>query len=89
MMHWIDDADSWICPICGFNTSSPAKYDGCKCPVCGFQDPKDAITVDTKPVRHGRWIGLWYCSECSIVNRGDKTNYCSYCGAKMDLEEDV
>ena len=40
-LHWIDNADSWICPICGFETGSPAKYEGCKCPKCGFQDDKD------------------------------------------------
>jgi tRNA(Ile2) C34 agmatinyltransferase TiaS len=40
-LHWLDNADSWICPICGFETSSPAKYEGCKCPKCGFQDDKD------------------------------------------------
>lgn len=39
--HWIDNADSWICPVCRLEVSSPAKYDGCKCPVCGFQDEKD------------------------------------------------
>ena len=39
--HWLDNADSWICPICGFETASPAKYEGCKCPQCGFQDEKD------------------------------------------------
>ncbi len=39
--HWIDNADSWICPICGFETGSPAKYEGCRCPKCGFQDDKD------------------------------------------------
>ena len=40
--HWIDNADSYICPICGFETDSPAKFPGCKCPLCGYQDPKDA-----------------------------------------------
>ena len=40
-MHWIDNADSWICPVCGLEVSSPAKYGGCKCPQCGFQDTKD------------------------------------------------
>ena len=39
--HWIDDADHYICPVCGFITSSPTKYEGCKCPNCGFQDEKD------------------------------------------------
>lgn len=45
LVHWIDDADHYICPICGFETSSPAKYDGCKCPSCGFQDEKDKQLV--------------------------------------------
>jgi hypothetical protein len=40
-LHWLDNADSWICPVCGFETSSPAKYEGCKCPRCVFQDDKD------------------------------------------------
>lgn len=41
MRHWIDDADSWNCPICGFSTGNPNRYPGCKCPVCGFQADKD------------------------------------------------
>lgn len=41
--HWIDDADHWICPRCGFITSSPSKYEGCKCPRCSFQAEKDKI----------------------------------------------
>ena len=40
-MHWIDNADSWICPVCRLEVSSPAKYKECKCPNCGFQDVKD------------------------------------------------
>lgn len=39
--HWIDDADHWICPDCGFITPNPNRYAGCKCPKCGFQDEKD------------------------------------------------
>jgi rubredoxin len=42
-LHWLDNADSWICPVCGFETGSPAKYEGCKCPKCGFQDDKDRV----------------------------------------------
>ena len=40
-LHWIDNADSYICPVCGLEVNSPARYDGCKCPKCGFQDKKD------------------------------------------------
>lgn len=47
--HWIDNADSYICPDCGFETDSPAKYPGCKCPKCGFQDEKDKYAPLSKP----------------------------------------
>jgi len=43
--HWIDNADSYICPVCGKEVSSPAKYEGCKCPECKFQDEKDQKTM--------------------------------------------
>lgn len=45
-LHWIDDADRWRCPICGFETASPMLYVGCKCPKCGFQDKKDKVEHD-------------------------------------------
>lgn len=44
--HWISNADSWICPVCGFEASNPNNYEGTKCPACGFQDPKDAVPAD-------------------------------------------
>lgn len=39
--HWIDNADSYICPVCRLEVNNPAKYYGCICPRCGFQDEKD------------------------------------------------
>ena len=39
--HWIDNADSYICPVCGEEVRSPSAYPGYKCPKCGFQDEKD------------------------------------------------
>lgn len=47
-LHWLDNADSWICPVCSFETSSPSKYEGCKCPKCGFQDNKDKSESEGK-----------------------------------------
>ena len=43
-LHWIDDADHWICPICGLEAGNPAYYPDCRCPICGFQDEKDKNT---------------------------------------------
>mgnify|MGYP002571861995 FL=1 len=40
--HWIDNGDSWICPICAHEEENPNKFPNSECPVCGFQDPKDA-----------------------------------------------
>lgn len=45
-MNWIDNADSYICPICCFETDNPNRYDNCICPVCGFQAEKDATDTN-------------------------------------------
>ncbi len=58
---------------------------------------EDALAVEAKPIRHGRWIhdGIqihggvdWcHCSECGQKEDWDfPTNYCHNCGAKMDWE---
>lgn len=44
-------------------------------------------TVDAEPVKHGRWIYPFYCSECKFVPyySSDITyHYCPNCGARMD-----
>lgn len=38
---WRDGGDCYICPACGEEVSSPARYPGCRCPNCGFQAEKD------------------------------------------------
>lgn len=38
---WRDGGDCYICPICGEEVNSPARYHGCRCPKCGFQAEKD------------------------------------------------
>ena len=48
-------------------------------------------TID--PVKHGKWIGTWEkgaytCSECRFIMDTPNdvtTNFCSNCGARMDL----
>lgn len=57
--------------------------------------------ADVEPVRHGRWeeairtrrliagkIEDFRCYECSACGKSSfyKTDFCSYCGAKMDEE---
>ena len=59
------------------------------------------FAVDAKPVQHGRWIydkdrsdlhvePIFYCSACRNNEAWgyiECTRYCSYCGAKMDIQE--
>lgn len=33
--YWIDNADSYLCPECGFEVNNPAKVN-LTCPRCGF-----------------------------------------------------
>lgn len=75
MKHWIDNADSYICPICGFETNSPNRHN-CKCPICGFMDIKDAYITDMVEVKHGQWESMVKfnngeriiatCSNCKV-----------------------
>lgn len=61
---------------------------------------KRAPTIDTEPVRHGRWVPKAHrgkikgaeCSECGKFKRSNHMQmlregypYCHGCGAKMDL----
>lgn len=39
-LEWIDNADSWLCPICRTEVWSPAAYNY-KCPWCGFYAERD------------------------------------------------
>lgn len=46
-MHWIDNADSYICPICMTEVYTPAHH-GYRCPICGFMDEKDCEEMSNK-----------------------------------------
>lgn len=39
-MEWLDNADSYICPVCRTEVSSPAAYNY-HCPWCGFIAERD------------------------------------------------
>lgn len=53
-----------------------------------------APTVDSEPVKHGRWISINGWVECSVCHREppNETNiesdYCPNCGARMDGGEE-
>ena len=59
---------------------------------------KNAPTIDTEPIRHGKWIykefepskvGFFECSECGYVAFNEKVcHYCYNCGAKMNEVEE-
>lgn len=83
MNHWIDNADSYICPICRFETNNPNKYD-CKCPRCGFMDAKDIQSADLVEVVRCKscryWVsGIGLCDLHSEVNAVwmDADDFCS------------
>lgn len=52
--------------------------------------------LELAPVVHGYWRNRYFhpiyasgCGECSICGKDNPcTNYCPYCGAKMDESED-
>lgn len=39
-MEWLDNADSWLCPICRTEVNTPTKYNY-YCPKCGFIAERD------------------------------------------------
>ena len=68
------------------------------------EDINEAPTIDTKPVRHGKFIGTkcggyvdgnpvyyeWKCSECGCIFEDEEPTYryCPNCGARMDAERE-
>lgn len=51
--HWIDNADSWICPYCGYECDNPNKLPGNKCRTYGFRE-QEAKADQGKP--HPSWV---------------------------------
>lgn len=51
---------------------------------------KELPTADVAPVVHGRWIRSDFigfsCSICQKMIVSSATDFCPYCGAKMDLD---
>ena len=65
------------------------------CSYCGLYDDVDIKvmineqpTADVQEIKHGHWDGGFHDYYCSVCGQGEytKTNYCSNCGAKMEVE---
>jgi hypothetical protein len=48
---------------------------------------KAAPTIDAEPVKHAYWECGWICSNCQCCNGERGTDYCPYCGARMDGDD--
>ena len=74
----------------------PEFYDGQDIANWQMQCIENAPAVDAEPVRHGEWIyqdgEIMLCKTCSLCRCEsfdlDGEEYCPYCGAKMDLEDE-
>ena len=74
----------------------PEFYDGQDIANWQMQCIENAPAVDAEPVRHGEWIyqdgEIMLCKTCSLCRCEsfdlDGAEYCPYCGAKMDLEDE-
>jgi hypothetical protein len=87
------------CEECERNARECQYNDFSMMDFCGWLD--NAPTVDAVPVVHGYWeepqregVMSWdkrSYAQCSVCKKksylGWKDNWCRYCGAKMDLEE--
>lgn len=81
MKHWIDNADSYICPVCGLEVPSPVKYEGCKCPRCGFQDEKDVERMNKEKCSYN-----WE-AECDSLKQKLEYTSCRLKEAEQLLNE--
>ena len=50
-LEWIDNADSWLCPICRMEVSAPTKYNY-HCPKCGFITERDERIKDMNTLKY-------------------------------------
>ena len=73
-------------------------HNGCKCRACWVDDMRgdviDAPAADVAPVVHGRWLCVdtdteqfFLCNRCKKKEFWE-SNYCPWCGARMDGDSD-
>jgi rubredoxin len=82
-LEWIDNADSWLCPVCRMEVSTPTKYNY-HCPKCGFiaetkaaenvNGSTSSISAVCKGKRKMAYGYLWEYDFCSDGERKDEAN---------------
>lgn len=90
----IDAIKKIYCPQCN-------NYNGAMCRACEHMDDMDIIedmpAADVQLVKHAYWLFVgekfsedWTCSNCMRARgKGNSSNFCSYCGARMDGDPDA
>ena len=88
MKHWIDNADSYICPVCRYEVNNPNKFHG-KCPRCGFVDAKDIRSSDVVEVVRCKDCKHYVLQACACRHENfngiiSLNGYCSYGERRFD-----
>lgn len=87
MAHWIDNADSYICPVCGFEVGNLNNV-GCICPRCGFYDSKDVRSADVVEVVRCKDCRTYSNKVCwKMRGRMKPDDFCSYGERRTDVYE--
>lgn len=95
-MDWIDNADSYICPVCRLEVNSPAKSNY-QCPRCGFIAEKDKNrynqmrrTSMIKEVESGHLVEVVRCLECKyrFKNNGHDKSGCPIIDTNIWMDDD-
>lgn len=102
MAHWIDNADSYICSNCGYETNNPEKEERCpwQCPRCGVRMDVKGVEIDAvKPTKldSTRLGGCFICKGETYMDgdvcisgthyvRLSQFNFCPDCGRPLTEE---
>ena len=75
--HYYGDSDYYEGISQGFNLA--------------IYDVKETPTIEAEPTRHGKWIKVgdntYRCSRCNEVSCCNG-NFCTDCGARMEIEDE-
>lgn len=82
-MDWIDNADSYVCPVCRYETDNPGRYPMATCPKCGWRPVPERVRNMVSPLAY--WceddVGP-YCPVCHGHNTR-MSRFCPDCGVRL------